>query len=92
MMNMTKDCKVVILGQEYTLMTDEPAEQVIHAATMVDNSLKEILSKGFSDQQKGAVLSALRFANSVRRLEKEAQEIEERNQRLLERIDRVMQQ
>lgn len=61
-----KSYKVSILGDQYSLMSDEPEEHVIQSALMVDSLLREIAGKsGSVDIKKNAVLAALQLASRL---------------------------
>lgn len=61
-----KDVKkytVSILGENYSLLSDEASDTVLRAAHVVDSCMQEILAKSPSlDKAKVAVLTALRLA------------------------------
>lgn len=63
-MNEAKQYKVLIFGDQYTLISDEPQEQVMRSAVIVDSYMKEIAQKlPYLDEKKVAVLSAVRLAS-----------------------------
>ena len=71
MNQITKKYNVRILGCDYTILTDEPQEHVMHVASYVDSIMKEMISQkvGVADTQKAAVLAALKIASRLFELE-----------------------
>lgn len=69
-MNEAKKCKVSIFDEQYSLLSDESAERVVQAATLIDGYMREISVKGsIKDPKKVAVLAALRVASRMLQLE-----------------------
>jgi cell division protein ZapA (FtsZ GTPase activity inhibitor) len=61
-----KSYKVSILGEQYSLVSDEPEGHVMQSALMVDSLLREIAEKsGSADTKKVAVLAALQLASRL---------------------------
>lgn len=60
----TKSYKVVISGEEYSLVSDEGEARVAQAAQMVDEIIEQLSSQAAGlDRRKIAVLSALQIAS-----------------------------
>lgn len=59
-----KKYKVSIFGQSYVLSSDEPEDQLIAAAQLVDNAMNQISqSTKITDSSKIAVIVALQLAS-----------------------------
>ena len=66
MKNEKKSYRVQIFGDEYTVISDEPENQVIQAATLIDSLMHEIIQNAqLTDPKKIAVLAALRVASKL---------------------------
>ena len=88
MTNEKKRYKVTIFGQDYTLISSDPEEQVREAARLVDETMREIAGKSVSiDQQKIATLAALHMATSVVQAKVTAARQVQRHQALVASID-----
>ena len=98
MNNEQKKYTVSIYGAEYTLMSDESQEHVQHAAQSVDAMMNQIgsrLKSGSLDRV--AVLSALCLASellhykkSAHQREQQLNQVDERLEKMLERIHSVL--
>lgn len=92
---MTHEAKkftVTILGQTYTLMSDETEEHIERAAAVVDTAMREILQKiPHIDAQKVAVLVALKYASKFLAQESNMHSISKRETELIGLINREMQ-
>ena len=90
--NKTRNCKVTIFGESYSLITSESEEHVVQAAHQVDLIIKEIAHKSTNniDEKKCAVLTALRFASKVLLLEAEVNKRRQKEGLLIEAIDREL--
>lgn len=59
-----KKYKVSIFGETYSIISDEPEEQVFAVAQQVDYCMKDICNRSsIQDAKKIAVLTALQFAS-----------------------------
>jgi cell division protein ZapA (FtsZ GTPase activity inhibitor) len=89
MTNEKKRYRVIIFGQEYTLVSSEQEEQILEAARLVDTTMQEIAGKSAIDQNKIAVLVALHMAiNRVQAGVVAAQQMK-RHQALVASIDEL---
>lgn len=71
MTNENECYRISVFGEQYTLQSDEPAQRVLEAATLVDSLMKEIAAQHVTlESKKVAVLAAIRIASMF--LEKEA--------------------
>jgi cell division protein ZapA (FtsZ GTPase activity inhibitor) len=61
-----KSYKVSILGDQYSLVSDEPEGHIMQSALMVDSLLREIAEKsGSADTKKVAILAAIQLASRL---------------------------
>ncbi len=87
-MSNVKQYKVTIFGDHYSLMSDEPEEAILKAASFVDTTMKDIAEKSkLQDGKKVAVLAALRAASSLNVLEIERESALRRYQKLNDLLD-----
>lgn len=90
-MSNVKQYKVTIFGDHYSLMSDEPEEAVLKAASFIDTMMKEIAEKSkLQDGKKIAVLAALRSANLLTALETERESSVRRYQKLNDLLDQEL--
>ena len=90
-MEKTQRCKVHIFGDEYSLVTNEPAEHIVQAAHMVDVLMREISEKSaISQEKKVAVLAALRMASKIVALESEIAQERQKEKTIIEQIDKAL--
>ncbi len=69
-MNEAKRIEVLLYGESYSVISDESEEKVLEVAKQVDELMRLIARRtGLSDVKKIAVLAALKFATSQRKLE-----------------------
>lgn len=90
-MNESKSCKVVIFGQEYSLVTHAADVHLLEATGMVDALMYAIAEQGkLRDSSRIAVLAALRLAHTVVQLETEIKKRKKDEMQLAEVIDREL--
>ncbi len=71
-MNEAKRIEVLLYGESYSVISDEPEAKVLEVAKQVDELMRLIARRtGLSDVKKIAVLTALKLATSQRKLEEE---------------------
>ena len=93
---MGEKVNIKIKDKEYVVRGSDNRDQIIKAAAYVDSKIKEISDsgKGLTDD-KIAVLTALDIAGDYFQLSEEKKdlltEIERRSQRLMQRLDTVLQ-
>jgi len=91
MINKTKNFKVTIFGDQYTLASDEAEERVLKAARLLDTLMQEISqSSKITDAKKIAVLAGLRIASQLVALESEQEAVILQNKKLIDQIDREL--
>ena len=87
----TKRYKVTILGEIYSLISDEAEELVLQAAQIVDERMANIADKlQLHDEKKVSVLAALQLASELLRLEAEHEKQSLKNQALADLIEQVV--
>ena len=65
-MSKKSSVKLTIVGEEYTIRSDEPAEHTRAVADHVDRTIREILDGGgVSDPKKAAILGALQITDDL---------------------------
>ena len=88
MTSAVKNYKVTIFGDQYTLASDETGDTLMHAASMVDDLMKEISQQAkVTDPKKIAVLVALQMA--CKALDLEAKHMAH-NEKLIDRINQEL--
>lgn len=91
MMNPVKSYKVTILGDQYTLASDESGEMIVQAASVVDALMKEIAQHSkISDTKKIAVLAALQLAGKLAVSESENEAIKRHKEKLIDTINQEL--
>lgn len=88
---MIKKYKVSLLGETYTIVSDESEEHVALCVQRI-NELMQGLSESLSitDSKRAAVLTALQLVSKVIQLEKRYQEKHQEHLRLIDLIDREL--
>jgi cell division protein ZapA len=83
--------QVVILGQEYTIKSDAPADEVRRVAVFVSERINEAMTAGrIADSLDGAVLALMNVAGAYLRLqarEQSDQEVVRRLENVLHRLE-----
>ena len=70
-----KTLEVIIVGEPYTLVTDESEEHILHAAQITDSTIRNIERAGINDQKRVVVLAALQIASQFLKMEREQKEL-----------------
>jgi cell division protein ZapA (FtsZ GTPase activity inhibitor) len=87
----TKSYKVIIFGDEYSLVTDENEETILQSAAHVDALMRSIAERARTQEiRRIAVLAALRLASTLHALEKKQETLKDIEKNLLELIDREL--
>jgi cell division protein ZapA (FtsZ GTPase activity inhibitor) len=87
----TKRYKVTILGERYSLISDEAEELVLKAARFVDERIAMLTNKVAAvDEKKAVVLVALQYASEMLRLEAEREQQLVRHKVLADLIDKAV--
>ncbi len=90
-MNESKKYNVTILGEIYSLVSNESEDHVRQSAELVNTLMKDVSKKSTSlDVKKIAVLAALCMASNVKHLEAELAEIKSKQEELTGSIDHAL--
>jgi cell division protein ZapA len=88
MKNEAKSYKVLIFGDHYNLVSDEPEDIVSRSASLVDLHMREIAHKlPTLDEKKVAVLSAVRLASQLLSSQLECESNKNKQEALVQFID-----
>ena len=88
-MNETKRYTVSILGESYTLLSDESNAHITQAANTIDKMLREILEKTtIDDPKRAAVLAAFRVTSKMIRMQADSAVQKEDCHKLVDLIER----
>ncbi len=91
MISAIKKYKVSIFGESYSLVSDDAESQVAGAAQRVDSLMRDIAQQAqVADPKKIAVLTALKLADQVQRLQEQLGQKNKEQERLLDLIDREL--
>lgn len=82
--------EIIIRGQSYTLITDEPAEKVLALAKGLDGALEQLMSGGRLSTQQALVLAAMELANQADANKKLAEKYKSEIADYLEDAERAM--
>ncbi len=86
-----KDLKVSILGKSFSITTDENTEDILQAAELVNELIKEKLSKSpSSSENKIVLIIALQIAADLKKYVREFDQYKATTQRLTELLKQVM--
>ena len=86
-----KQHEVSILGDRYTIMSDESAESVSMLTQKVDALMKDIASKtGLKDVRRIAVLAAIKLMHQVQELETSVQQKDREESQLINYINQQL--
>jgi len=91
MMDKAKNYQVRIFDDSYSLLSDESENHVAQSAALVDSLMKEIADKSsISDQKKIAILAALRMASKLLHIEKNIEQRDFEEEKLIDAINLVL--
>lgn len=70
--------KVTIMGEEYTLRTDEDPEHAVAVATYLDNAIQRIANSGtVVEANRASILAALQITDELFKLRENVQQSDE---------------
>ncbi len=91
MTKQTKQYKITILDNEYSLVSDESELYVQSTVNYVDSLMKEVLEKSrLADQTKVAVLAALQIASELLHLQEEQKANQQEYAVLIDKIEKQL--
>jgi len=71
MMNITQKYKVTLMGQSYTIISDELEQDILEAAKLVEKAMREAtVQSAVSDNNKITLLAALNLALRAAQVER----------------------
>ncbi|MCK5632623.1 cell division protein ZapA [bacterium] len=82
-----KKYTVTIFGEQYTIISDDAPDHVMHVAALVDSSMQAIAQNSNLSDKKIAVLTALQFAGKLLSLESATKEEKIKYEALVSHID-----
>lgn len=85
---MIKNIEVAILNKKYSLMTDESEALLMQAASLLQESLENILAKGNVTFDKAAVCVALQLATEMLKQREQRQVVDEQIKDIITLCDR----
>jgi len=92
MTKQTKQYKITILDNEYSLVSDESEQHVRSTVEYVDSLMKVVQEKSrLADQTKVAVLAALQIASELLRLQEEKMRNQQEYSVLIDTIEKQLQ-
>ena len=90
-MNEAKRFDIQLYGESYSIISDESEEKVDEIAKHVDELMRSIAQRtGLSDVKKIAVLTALKLATSLDKLEQASVDYEQACIKLTELVDQKL--
>lgn len=90
-MNEAKRFDIQLYGESYSIISDESEEKVDEIAKHVDDLMRSIAQRtGLSDVKKIAVLTALKLATSLDKLEQASVGYEQACMKLAELVDQKL--
>ena len=72
---------VVLFGEVFTLVSDEPTERLVRAARFLNECMAQYVGH-VDDKQRGIVLCSLHAALEIERLKEELEQIKQKEQAL----------
>ncbi len=91
MINTKKSYKVTIFGDQYTLVSDDSEQHILHISEMVDSIMKEVAQKTkLSDAKKFAVYAALQLASKLATMETTSKMNMQAQEELLNKIEQEL--
>jgi len=83
--------KVTILGEEYTIRSEEPPEHTTEVAAYVDDTIRGLMNAGVVvESHKAAILAALQITSELFRARQSPAEMAERMQAITEDVRRML--
>jgi cell division protein ZapA len=90
-MSRKSSVKVTIVGEEYTIRSDEPAEHTRAVAKYVDETIRGVMNAGATvESHKAAILAALQITDELFKTQDGREELGERMRSLSGEIRRLL--
>lgn len=92
MMQELKKYQINILGESYTILSDESDQAVNDAVSLMNSLINEITAKSSTsvDNKKVAIFVALKLASKLRDLQYKCKMVEEKEKLLIQSIDKEL--
>jgi cell division protein ZapA (FtsZ GTPase activity inhibitor) len=92
MMNTPTIKKVIIFGEQYSLVTNESEHALLQASSLVDMTMKEIAIHATADinAKKVAILAAVRIASILLHMQAESDRLKQQETLLEAKIDQAL--
>jgi cell division protein ZapA len=82
--------KVRIIGEEYTLRTDEEPTHVVAVAEYLDNAIQKVAASGVLEPNRAAILAALQITDELFKLRSNVEESDAAMRALSAEIRRLL--
>ncbi|HEY2897262.1 MAG TPA: cell division protein ZapA [Gemmatimonadaceae bacterium] len=90
-MSRKSSVKVTIVGEEYTIRSDEPAEHTRAVAKYVDETIRGVMNAGATvESHKAAILAALQITDELFKTQDGREELAERMRGLSVELRRLL--
>jgi cell division protein ZapA len=90
-MSRKSSVKVTIVGEEYTIRSDEPAEHTRAVAKYVDETIRSVMNAGATvESHKAAILAALQITDELFKTQDGREELAERMRGLSGELRRLL--
>jgi cell division protein ZapA len=90
-MSRKSSVKVTIVGEEYTIRSDEPAEHTRAVAKYVDETIRGVMNAGATvESHKAAILAALQITDELFKSQDGREELGERMRVLSSELRRLL--
>jgi cell division protein ZapA len=90
-MSRKSSVKVTIVGEEYTIRSDEPAEHTRAVAKYVDETIRGVMNAGATvESHKAAILAALQITDELFKSQDGREELAERMRVLSTELRRLL--
>jgi cell division protein ZapA len=90
-MSRKSSVKVTIVGEEYTIRSDEPAEHTRAVAKYVDETIRGVMNAGATvESHKAAILAALQITDELFKTQDGREQLGERMRSLSGEIRRLL--
>lgn len=85
-----KKYQINILGESYTILSDESEQEISKTVSYVDSLMKDVAGKTGAASEKVAVLVALKLAQKLLTLEAEQEAVKFKEQNILNLLDQTL--
>jgi cell division protein ZapA len=89
-MSRKSSVKVTIVGEEYTIRSDEPAEHTRDVAEYVDQVIRGVMDAGATETRKAAILAALQITDELFKARQGSRELGDRMRGISTELRRLL--